>query len=45
MLFEKMKQFIEQIVGGMSWAIEMCNVDLDVDILFRENLTIGQKMY
>ncbi|CAG2108892.1 unnamed protein product [Medioppia subpectinata] len=34
----------DKVVGGMSWAIEMSNVDLDVDILFHESLTIGQKI-
>lgn len=29
----------------MTWCIESCNVDLDVDLLFQENSTIGQKMY
>ena len=36
--------FCDQVVGGMSWAIEMSNEDLDVDILFQESLSIGQKM-
>lgn len=35
----------DKIVGGMSWCIESCNVDLDVDLLFQENSTIGQRMY
>jgi len=34
-----------QVVGGMTWCIETCNFDVDVDLLFQENLTIGQKMY
>lgn len=29
----------------MTWCIESCNFDVDVDLLFQENLTIGQKMY
>lgn len=29
----------------MCWAIQMCNIDLDVDIFYQENLSIGQKMY
>jgi hypothetical protein len=29
----------------MTWCIETCNFDVDVDLLFHENLTIGQKMY
>lgn len=34
----------DKVVGGMTWCIESCNVDLDVDLLFQENSTIGQKM-
>ena len=34
-----------QIVGGMTWCITTCSVDLDVDLLFQENSTIGQKMW
>lgn len=35
----------DKIVGGMTWCIEACDYDVDVDLLFHENLTIGQKMY
>lgn len=34
----------DKIVGGMSWCIEACDFDVEVDLLFHENLTIGQKM-
>ncbi|XP_076328201.1 coiled-coil domain-containing protein 93-like isoform X2 [Tachypleus tridentatus] len=34
----------DKIVGGMTWCIEMCSVDVNVDLLFHENLTIGQKI-
>lgn len=34
----------DKICGGMSWCIEACDFDVDVDLLFHENLTIGQKM-
>jgi CCDC93, coiled-coil domain len=34
----------DKIVGGMTWCIEACEFDVDVDILFHENLTIGQKI-
>lgn len=34
----------DKVVGGMTWCIELCNVDIDVDLLFQENSTIGQKM-
>ncbi len=33
-----------QIVGGMTWCIQSSNFDVDVDLLFQENSTIGQKM-
>lgn len=35
----------DKIVGGMTWCIVSCDYDVDVDLLFHENLTIGQKMY
>lgn len=34
----------DKIVGGMVWCMEACDFDVDVDLLFSENLTIGQKM-
>ncbi|KAF2896178.1 hypothetical protein ILUMI_09995 [Ignelater luminosus] len=34
----------DKIVGGMTWCIESCNIDVDVDLLFQENSTIGQKI-
>lgn len=34
-----------QIVGGMTWCLQLANFDVDVDLLFQENSTIGQKMY
>ena len=36
--------FLSQVVGGMTWCIQMSNFDVDVDLLFQENSTIGQKM-
>ena len=33
-----------QVVGGMTWCISVCDFDVDVDLLFQENSTIGQKM-
>ena len=33
-----------KVVGGMTWCITSCDIDLDVDLLFQENSTIGQKM-
>lgn len=34
----------DKVVGGMTWCIESLNVDIDVDLLFQENSTIGQKI-
>ncbi|XP_055321348.1 coiled-coil domain-containing protein 93 isoform X2 [Sitodiplosis mosellana] len=34
----------DKIVGGMTWCISACDYDVDVDLLFHENLTIGQKI-
>ncbi|XP_015185937.1 PREDICTED: coiled-coil domain-containing protein 93 isoform X1 [Polistes dominula] len=34
----------DKVIGGITWCIESCNFDVDVDLLFRENLTIGQKI-
>ncbi|KAL6438229.1 hypothetical protein ACFW04_004435 [Cataglyphis niger] len=34
----------DKVIGGMTWCIKSCNFDVDVDLLFQENLTIGQKI-
>lgn len=34
----------DKIIGGMCWAIQMCNFDLDIDIFYKESLSIGQKI-
>ncbi|XP_015121471.1 coiled-coil domain-containing protein 93 isoform X2 [Diachasma alloeum] len=34
----------DKVVGGMTWCIESCSFDVDVNLLFHENLTIGQKI-
>lgn len=34
----------DKVIGGMCWAIDMCDVDVDIDLMFHESLTIGQKM-
>ncbi|XP_036109608.1 coiled-coil domain-containing protein 93 isoform X4 [Molossus molossus] len=34
----------DKVVGGMTWCIATCNFDVDVDLLFQENSTIGQKI-
>ena len=40
-----MIKLVLQVVGGMTWCVTTCNFDIDVDLLFQENSTIGQKMY
>jgi hypothetical protein len=34
----------DKVIGGIVWCIEACEFDVDVDLLFHENLSIGQKM-
>lgn len=34
----------DKIVGGMIFCIEALDEDVDVDLLFHDSLTIGQKM-
>ncbi|XP_055328932.1 coiled-coil domain-containing protein 93-like [Paramacrobiotus metropolitanus] len=34
----------DKIVGGMVWCLEVCNLDIDIDLLFQESLSIGQKI-
>ncbi|XP_078490238.1 coiled-coil domain-containing protein 93-like [Ciona intestinalis] len=34
----------DKVVGGMTWSISNCSFDVDVDLLFQENSTIGQKI-
>ncbi|EDO46239.1 predicted protein, partial [Nematostella vectensis] len=34
----------DKVVGGMTWCITVCDFDVDVDLLFQENSTIGQKI-
>ncbi|KAK3747013.1 hypothetical protein QZH41_011962, partial [Actinostola sp. cb2023] len=34
----------DKVVGGMTWCITVCDFDIDVDLLFQENSTIGQKI-
>lgn len=34
----------DKILGGFAWTISNCDFDVDVDLLFHENLTIGSKM-
>ena len=35
----------DKIVGGMSWAITASGVPVEVDVNFKENANIGEKMY
>uniref|UniRef100_A0A0K0DG46 Coiled-coil domain-containing protein 93 n=1 Tax=Angiostrongylus cantonensis TaxID=6313 RepID=A0A0K0DG46_ANGCA len=34
----------DKIVGGMVWCLSHCNRTIDADLLFSENLDIGQKI-
>ncbi|XP_045766626.1 coiled-coil domain-containing protein 93 [Maniola jurtina] len=34
----------DKIVGGITWCIELCDIDVDISLLFEENLTIGKKI-
>ena len=34
----------DKVVGGLAWSITASGVDVDVDVLFQENASIGQKM-
>ncbi|CAB3259752.1 unnamed protein product [Arctia plantaginis] len=34
----------DKIVGGLTWCIELCDIDVDISLLFEENLTIGKKI-
>ena len=34
----------DKVVGGLCWCITSTGEDIDVDILFQENSTIGQKI-
>jgi hypothetical protein len=36
----------DKVIGGIVWCIEACEFRVDdVDLLFHENLSIGQKMW
>ena len=34
----------DKIVGGLVWCLETCTYDVDVDLLFNEDLNIGKKI-
>lgn len=33
------------MVGGLAWSIQACNFTVDIDVLYQENATLGQKLY
>jgi len=35
----------DRVIGGLAWCIVNSAVDVDVDVIFIENATIGQKMF
>ena len=34
-----------QVVGGMAWCLTSASVDVDFDVTFKENPSIGEKMF
>lgn len=34
----------DKVIGGMTWCIDSCDVNIDVDLLFKEDLNIGQRL-
>ena len=34
----------DKIVGGLTWCILNCAVDIDIDLLYQENSSIGKKI-
>ncbi|CAF5227614.1 unnamed protein product, partial [Rotaria magnacalcarata] len=32
------------VVGGLAWSIQACNFAVDIDVLYQENATLGQKL-
>lgn len=34
----------DKVTGGLVWSITSSNVDIDVDIVFQENSTIGERI-
>lgn len=41
--FPSLSEF-DKVVGGLCWCITSIGIDVDVDILFQENSTIGQRI-
>ncbi|CAF3672386.1 unnamed protein product [Rotaria socialis] len=34
----------DKVVGGLAWSIQACNFAVDIDVLYQENATLGQKL-
>jgi len=34
----------DRVIGGLAWCLTNSAVDVDIDVVFIENATIGQKM-
>lgn len=34
----------DRVIGGLVWSITASNVEVEVDIIFEENSTLGQKL-
>lgn len=35
----------DKILGGLAWSISASNVEVNIDVVFADSFTIGQKMY
>ena len=36
---------IWQVIGGLAWSIQACNFTVDIDVLYQEKASLGQKMF
>ncbi|CAF1096705.1 unnamed protein product, partial [Adineta ricciae] len=34
----------DKVVGGLAWSIQACNFTVDIDVLYQENASLGQKI-
>ncbi|CAG0897994.1 unnamed protein product [Darwinula stevensoni] len=34
----------DKIIGGMTWCIETCSFDIDIDLFYSDTLSLGQKI-
>ncbi|CAF1116701.1 unnamed protein product [Rotaria sordida] len=34
----------DKVIGGLAWSIQACNFTVDIDVLYQENATLGQKI-